>query len=648
MELAELPRSEWDNFNTPDLEQTPDSVLQPGQTLEDDFDVSFRKANAHGGRIGFGDGSITPVRNKSKNIVGKNLKLLEEGKLYHLRLGADKKVYFGTKKELATIFKNRKTSGGDVMARLEDVKNPKGYLTQKQFQEFLKKNNINAQSSGSSFAKNHGVNTKVNPLQKNALLYDTSQFTEEFIETVQKAQVKSGVGTDFAKDKFPPKPRSEINKIREAQIEAQGGIKKNSPFAGKKKLKVDLGHTGDYKTELVTGDKLAYTPSKVNSEMGKKGNLDDKIRAVKKRQNKALETLEGDELKKILNETDATLTRLADQSSGFKNVVLSNGKKYGGERLTMDPFNIYPGKTEVEIRDIQKKYLGKDGKGKTIITEGPNKTSAAEIQKIQDAVIFEENRKSNLKTASKISKTQQKGIIEKLNASDFKCKLANGLTCNDPRAYTDSIKENMAKASRGDKKAISNIKKMGKLMNGFKGAAKWTGWGLLGEIGFAAPLAGLDYAKGANTDEIISNATYGLFGKSQNEQLQEKYSDYGQAQKFKDTYDNLLKQENNLKVQGSYRNKAVNQQRIKDLENKLSERSKEFAEVLPPSMGFKGDFNLDNFFRRQEIDQQRDAEFAAAKQKRSDELGIIKSSTGLEALGFAEGGLAGLMKKYYD
>ena len=314
----------------------------------------------------------------------------------------------------------------------------------------------------------------------------------------------------------------------------------------------------------------------------------------------------------------------------------------------MDPFNIYPGKTEVEIRDIQKKYLGKDGKGKTIITEGPNKTSAAEIQKIQDAVIFEENRKSNLKTASKISKTQQKGIIEKLNASDFKCKLANGLTCNDPRAYTDSIKENMAKASRGDKKAISNIKKMGKLMNGFKGAAKWTGWGLLGEIGFAAPLAGLDYAQGANTDEIISNATYGLFGKSQNEQLQEKYSDYGQAQKFKDTYDNLLKQENNLKVQGSYRNKAVNQQRIKDLENKLSERSKEFAEVLPPSMGFKGDFNLDNFFRRQEIDQQRDAEFAAAKQKRSDELGIIKSSTGLEALGFAEGGLAGLMKKYYD
>jgi hypothetical protein len=354
---------------------------------------------AQGGRNNFGDGGVTLI------TQGKN-----KGK-YHLRLGSgeNRKTHIGTKDKLDLIFKNRKTAGGDVMSRLDKVKNPKGYLTQSQFQTFLKENNINAESSGSSFAKNHGVNTKVNPLQKNTLLYDTGQFTEEFIETVQKAQVKSGVGTEFARDKFPPKTKSELNKIRQAEIEAQGGIKKNSPFAGKKKLKVDLGHTGDYKTELVTGDKLAYTPSKVNAEMGKKGNLDDKIRAVKKKQNKALETLEGDDLKKILNETDATLTRLADQSSGFKSVVLSNGKKYGGDRLTIDPFNVYPGKTEVEIRDIQNKYSNKK-----IITEGPNKTSPAEIQKIQDAYFFEKNRKSNLKTASKIGKKEQTKFIERM------------------------------------------------------------------------------------------------------------------------------------------------------------------------------------------------------------------------------------------
>ena len=40
--------AELDNFNTPDLEQSPDSFLQPGETLED-WDVSFRRPNAYGG-----------------------------------------------------------------------------------------------------------------------------------------------------------------------------------------------------------------------------------------------------------------------------------------------------------------------------------------------------------------------------------------------------------------------------------------------------------------------------------------------------------------------------------------------------------------------------------------------------------------------
>jgi hypothetical protein len=48
MELAQVQRSEMDNFNTPDLDQGADSILRPGETL-DDFDVSFRKANAEGG-----------------------------------------------------------------------------------------------------------------------------------------------------------------------------------------------------------------------------------------------------------------------------------------------------------------------------------------------------------------------------------------------------------------------------------------------------------------------------------------------------------------------------------------------------------------------------------------------------------------------
>ena len=74
------------------------------------------------------DNAVTKVKNISKNVRSnpKFLRLFRQGKLYHLRLGLDKKVYFGTKLELDTIFKNRTTAGG---ARILDIDPPKGYVT---------------------------------------------------------------------------------------------------------------------------------------------------------------------------------------------------------------------------------------------------------------------------------------------------------------------------------------------------------------------------------------------------------------------------------------------------------------------------------------------------------------------------------------
>ena len=74
------------------------------------------------------DNAVTQVLNKGPNVKAnpKYSKLFDQGKLYHLRLGLDKKVYYGTKSELDTIFKNRATSGG---ARILDIEPPKGYVT---------------------------------------------------------------------------------------------------------------------------------------------------------------------------------------------------------------------------------------------------------------------------------------------------------------------------------------------------------------------------------------------------------------------------------------------------------------------------------------------------------------------------------------
>ena len=247
-----------------------------------------------------------------------------------------------------------------------------------------------------------------------------------------------------------------------------------------------------------------------------------------------------------------------------------------------------------------------------------------------------------VKEFTELKPAQTKGIAKKLEAAGYVCSLAEGTDCNDPRSYAKSIKENMAKVKKGDNAAVARVAKLGKAMNGFKGAAKFTGWGLLSEIGFAAPLAGLDYAKGANKDEIISNATYGLLGKSEEEQLGEKYSDYGQAQEFQDTYDNVLKAENLSTTGGGYRTQAMNKLKAEDLNQKLLKQSEQFNTILPPSMGFKGDFDLDRFYNAQAVDQQRRDKFAKQKEQISKERNILQPSTGLEAIKFAGGGIAGL------
>ncbi len=252
---------------------------------------------------------------------------------------------------------------------------------------------------------------------------------------------------------------------------------------------------------------------------------------------------------------------------------------------------------------------------------------------------FKESKVSfkNLASQEKNIMKQVKGIAKKLADSGFECRLANGLNCNDPRAYTQSIKENMARVQQGDDAAILKVNKLGKSMNAFRGAAKFTGWGLLTELGFAAPLAAIDYAKGANKDEIISNATYGLLGKSEEEQLKEKYADYGKAKKFQDTYDNLLAAEKSLDNVGGYRSIPVSQQKIKDLEKKLIEQSKPFNTILPPSMGFKGDFDLDMFFNAQALDQKRRKEFLKEKEMRSQER---KTDPFIDPFQAAGGGIA--------
>jgi hypothetical protein len=302
------------------------------------------------------------------------------------------------------------------------------------------------------------------------------------------------------------------------------------------------------------------------------------------------------------------------------------------------------------IQDLGKDYKGQIGYFQVDPETGSFKPKAGNY-KMSFAGIEGKNKiyrdmtpKERQAFSKKISKEEAARVATKLKNSGFKCKLANGLNCNDPRAYMDSIKENMNKVQKGDDAAISKINKLGKSMNKLSKAAKFTGWGILSEVGFAAPFAAINYAKGANRDEIISEATFGLFGKSKDEQLREKYNDYGQAADFKKTYDDLLTAENLSKTGGGYRTQAYNKLKAKDLENKLQKDSLQFASTLPPSQGFKSGFDRDKLLNMMVIDAERDKLFDTEKEQISQELGILKPSTGLETM-FSKGGIASLNVK---
>ena len=363
---------------------------------------------AHGGRIiGKPGGIVEPgIEYYGDNVITYTGQGKHKGK-HHLRLGADKKIHRGSKEKLEKILERRKTAGGDVTEVLETKTYKKGWKTKKQFLKFLKKNHIAGENAG-SFAGNFGINTKPNPYNKNAYIYDTSQFTPKKIEQIYKAQVSSGTATDYAKKLYPPKEKYEYTKKRYLAEKKAGGVK-DSGWEGKKGSGVELGHGDDFWAHRkITPQNLLYTPTEINKLLGDKGMLDDKIYAVYEKQEKGKLTKKGDDLKKFLNETDATLTRLADQSGGFKQITLSNGGIYGGDKFSVDMFDEFKGMSQKEAVQFVNKWKDK----KTWNT-------AEEFNNIKKAKLFEINRKNAYKAALKMSQKDKTKIMEKIKGGDF-------------------------------------------------------------------------------------------------------------------------------------------------------------------------------------------------------------------------------------
>ena len=342
------------------------------------------------------DNAVTQVLKKGKNVKAnpKYSKLFDEGKLYHLRLGLDKKVYYGTKEELEKILKDRILPGG---ARNVDLKPPKGFVTGKEMLEKASTKNIfvGKDRNANNFATVFNIPKK---MLKGKNFYDASVFDDQKkVDKIQKAQVVAGSGTPEAKKKFF-KGKSFESKKRTKALKKFGGVKEG-PFQGTKKT--NLSHMDDIFSQYITGSNIGYAPASINYKLADSDGIDFKMRALYKKRERLLKENPKD-LVKQLEDINIKGAKLAGQSQGFKQFtfmdpITKKTSSFGGGRLAIDAFDEFPGMTERQIVDYIKKA-------------DPNDFDAQ--LKIK---MFELNRKEVFKAANKLSKKEQLAVCNLLS-----------------------------------------------------------------------------------------------------------------------------------------------------------------------------------------------------------------------------------------
>lgn len=146
MKLAQVSRSEMDNFNTPDLDQGADSILKPGETLEDDYDVNFRRANAQGGRIPFAKAGLAdPANNVEKGQdLGRGVQQRDRnGKIKYSLSSFGSKEFMKKNKIGSPSFNNPEealTRRAKLVKKFGDPQNVKNYRGNKNYKKLIEKN----------------------------------------------------------------------------------------------------------------------------------------------------------------------------------------------------------------------------------------------------------------------------------------------------------------------------------------------------------------------------------------------------------------------------------------------------------------------------------------------------------------------------
>jgi hypothetical protein len=157
--------------------------------------------------------------------------------------------------------------------------------------------------------------------------------------------------------------------------------------------------------------------------------------------------------------------------------------------------------------NFSKKYGGYLDNVKPSFTDGKIKFSsdASPVSKKTDFI--KEFTKAGVQTGE-LNQKNAKNLANALAKAGFRCGAAEGLTCDNPKAYFKDIKIQTERAKKGQPDAIKKFENAGNVARKSKGLLKSTGYGILGEAGFEGAFVLNDILSGMPIKEAFQRSLF--------------------------------------------------------------------------------------------------------------------------------------------
>jgi len=480
-----------------------------------------------------------------------------------------------------------------------------------------------------------------------------------------------GSRDDYYKDNpgkrsVDPTKKSDAKKKRRENEKLAGGDERFKQ--GNKEIQ--KGHSTNIEGKnKIKPKNIIYTPTEINSKMGgkagavdtqnpssldsldlKQRNTEAKIEEIKKSK------LPESEKKRLLDIEDKKLTKYVAQSDGFKTSVLSDGSEFGTSFRSLqsqDMFDEFPDMTEKQVKEFVGEYFTQKGDLKPKYANAKNLPQSVK-DNIVKAYTFNENVKNAQANAkkSKLNPKQEK-MIKNLFCGNKKGGQPG--TCDISEALDNMVRETNAVKNGQIKGAAANnvLKKAGKI--GRFGTGTGLGavlgpWGIAGEAAFEIAMAVPGYGKGKSGKRLLGDSLLGLIpgvGQSSEEEFTEYATKDGmqdfEQQQIKDA--NRFLELNNslgqLQNAGALEGKGVGRGNVGRAENLFFKQMDEYTPLYNQFVGAPPSESVSTVISEQDRINRQIAEAEAIRAQK-------RNIAGEEDFMAAEGGLANLMKKYYD